>query len=130
DQGTRTAEWRTPEGRREALRGGAPPMKRRTFSACLGSAGAALLALCDPAPAGADLEDPKGHAARASDLTIAMEYDKARAELAKADPTSPAIILAKAVLALYEEDCDLAAALLARTDVGQMDEGRLIADVG
>lgn len=78
----------------------------------------------------ANLDDPKGYASRASDLTVAMEYDKARAELAKADPNSPAVVLAKARLALYEEDCDLAAALLARAEVGQADEGRLIADVG
>jgi len=53
----------------------------------------------------------------------------ARAELAKADPNSPAVILAKARLALYEEDCDLTAALLSR-DAGQIDEGRQLADVG
>lgn len=90
---------------------------------------AALLAVCGPSRAEAD-DDPKGYAARAYDLTLTMEYDKARAELAKADPNSPAVVLAKARLALHEEDCDLAAALLARAEIGQQEEGRLIADVG
>jgi hypothetical protein len=105
-------------------------MTKRRLLAGFVAAAAALLAVCGPSRAGADLEDPKGYASRASDLTVTMEYDKARAELAKADPNSPAVILAKARLALYEEDCDLAAALLARAEVGQADEGRLIADVG
>ncbi len=104
-------------------------MKQRFLSGIIASA-AALLAALGPSRAGADLDDPKGYASRANDLTIAMEYDKARAELGKADPNSPAVIVAKARLALYEEDCDLAAALLARADIGQVDEGRLIADVG
>jgi hypothetical protein len=91
---------------------------------------AALLAVIGPSRAGADADDPKGYAARANDFTVAMEYDKARAELSKADPNSPAVVLAKARLALYEEDCDLAAALLARAEIGQLDEGRLVADVG
>lgn len=103
-------------------------MKKR-FLGGLVAAAAALLSLCGPSRAGADLEDPKGYATRANDFTIAAEYDKARAELEKADPNSPAVVLAKARLALYEEDCDLAAALLARAEVGQVDEGRVIADV-
>jgi hypothetical protein len=68
-------------------------------------------------------------AARATDLIVALEYDKARAELAKADPNSPAVVLAKARLALYEEECDLAAVLTARQDLGQADDGRVVAEV-
>ena len=105
-------------------------MFRKRFLAGVVAAASALLAVCGPSRAVADLDDPKGYASRASDLTVALELDKARAELAKADPNSPAVVLAKARLALYEEDCDLAAALLARAEVGQVDEGRLIADVG
>jgi len=101
-------------------------MNRRFLTVAVASA-AALVAALGPSRAAADLD---GHAARANDFTIAMEYDKARAELAKADPNSPSVIVAKARLALYEEDCDLAAALLGRADLGQVDEGRLIADVG
>jgi hypothetical protein len=103
---------------------------RRRLSAMLVASAAALLAVCGPTRADADADDPKGYAARAGELTLAMDYDKARAELAKADPQSPAVILAKARLALYEEDCDLTTALLARSEVGQMEEGRLLADVG
>jgi hypothetical protein len=105
-------------------------MLRKRFLAGVVAAASALLAVCGPSRAVADLDDPKGYASRASDLTVALEFDKARAELAKADPNSPAVVLAKARLALYEEDCDLASALLARAEVGQIDEGRLIADVG
>ena len=63
-------------------------MKRpsmRQLRAPLVAACVAVLALCGPSRAEAD-DDPKGYAARASDLTITMDYDKARAELAKADP--------------------------------------------
>ena len=113
---------------------GSPPhagaTPSRTACRLLVVVAAALLAVCGPTRAEADGDDPKGYAARAGDLTLAMDYDKARAELAKADPQSPAVILAKARLALYEEDCDLTTALLARTEVAQMEEGRLIADVG
>ncbi|MDB4941384.1 MAG: hypothetical protein JWP97_918 [Labilithrix sp.] len=90
---------------------------------------ATLLALLGPARAGADVDDPHGYAGRANDFIVAAEYDKARAELAKADANSPAVTLAKARLALYEEDCDLAAALLGRSEVAQLDDGPLVADV-
>ncbi len=74
-------------------------------------------------------DDLLGHATRASELTIAMEYDKARAELAKADPDKTAVVLAKARLAIYEEECDLAVALLGRGDAAQTEEGRALADI-
>jgi hypothetical protein len=106
-------------------------MKMRTrFSAAVIGAASVLLAVCGPSQADADSGDPKGYAARASDFTVAMDYDKARAELAKADPNSPDVILAKARLALYEEDCDLTAALLTRSEIGQSEEGRILGDVG
>jgi hypothetical protein len=105
-------------------------VKNARFSAIAVASIAALLAVCGPTRAEADGDDPKGYAARAGDYTLAMDYDKARAELAKADPQSPAVVLAKARLALYEEDCDLTTALLGRSEVGQMEEGRLLADVG
>ncbi len=101
------------------------------FSAAIVGLVAALLATLGPSRAEADpTDDPKGHAARATDFILAEEYDKARAELAKADPNSFAVIVAKARLALYEEDCDLTAALLARSDAAQIDDGRQLADVG
>ena len=84
-----------------------------------------VFAVCAPSPASADPDV----AARATDLILAAEYDRARAELAKADPSSPSVVLAKARLALYEEDCDLAASLLSHKEAAGDDEGRLLADV-
>ena len=102
---------------------------RLRAGAALLALAASLLAVCGPTSAGAQADPGEAVAARANDLIIAMEYDKARAELAKADPNSPAVVMAKARLALYEEDCDLSAALMSRTDVAQTEEGRVLADV-
>lgn len=103
---------------------------RKSPAVVLLAVAASIFAVCAPATAIADGPDPgEGPATKASELTIAMEYDKARAELAKADPNSPSVVLAKARLALYEEDCDLAAALMGRHDVAQGEEGRIVADV-
>lgn len=102
---------------------------RASKAALICAFSAVLLAVCGPARVSAQADPGLLAAAYAGELTIAMEYDKARAELAKADPSSPAVVLAKARLALYEEDCDLAAALMGRGDVAQTDEGRLLADV-
>lgn len=104
-------------------------MTRVSRYAALLAGAAALLAVCGPSRAVAQADPGEAAAARANELTIAMEYDKARAELAKADPNSAAVSLAKARLALYEEDCDLAVALTARPDVGQTEDGRVVADV-
>ncbi len=79
-----------------------------------------------PAQAG-DLDTAR--AVRATELVIAGDYEKARAELAKADPNDLHVVLAKARLALYEEDCDLAAALLSRSDAAALEGGRDIADI-
>ncbi|MBN9164801.1 MAG: hypothetical protein BGO98_06675 [Myxococcales bacterium 68-20] len=102
--------------------------KRGTSIAIL-ALGAGLVAVCGPGRAVAQIDLAEGIAARANELVIAMEYDKARADLAKADPNSPSVVMAKARLALYEEDCDLAAALMSRNDVAQSEEGRVLADV-
>src|SRR4051812_10028598 len=86
------------------------------FALCGGTGGTAG-AITDPPPSAVAPPSPPAPpdrrpdpgdsaAARATELTTAMEYDKARAELAKADPNSPSVILAKARLALYEEECD------------------------
>jgi hypothetical protein len=93
--------------------------------------GAGLFAVGAPSRAIARYgEDPgEGAASRAGELTVAMDYDKARAELAKADPNSPPVVLAKARLALYEDDCDLAAALGSRPETAQNEDGRIVADV-
>lgn len=105
-------------------------MKRATRMLAMAIATAAsALAVCGPARVSAEDADPGGHAGRAGELTIALEYDEARAELAKADPTSPLVVLAKARLALYEEDCDLAAALMGHGEAALGEEGRVVADV-
>jgi hypothetical protein len=91
--------------------------------------GAGLLAVCGPSRALAEPDHGEAVAARANELIVAMEYDKARAELAKADPNSPSVVMAKARLALYEEDCDLSAVLMSRNDVADSEEGRVLADV-
>lgn len=110
---------------------------KRFFGMTL-AVGASLLAFCGATTNDVEAQDsdPGGYATRAMELTNAMELDKARAELAKADPNSPLVVLAKARLAVYEEDCDLAVALVGRNenllprrgdDSGE--EGRVIADV-
>jgi hypothetical protein len=93
--------------------------------------GTALLAFCGATTTNVEAQDsdPGGYAMRAMELTNAMELDKARAELAKADPNSPLVVLAKARLAVYEEDCDLAVALVGRNENLMGEEGRVVADV-
>jgi hypothetical protein len=92
---------------------------------------AALFAVCAPTTATADGSDPGlGAAGKAEDAIVALDYDKAREILAKADPNSPAVALAKARLALYEEDCDLAVAMSRGRDLstGSVD-GQIVGDV-
>jgi hypothetical protein len=110
--------------------GRARPSKRgRALLALVLTAAALLATLGESPPVRAQASDPGGHAARATELITAMEYDQARAELAKADPNDLRVVLAKARLALYEEDCDLAVALLARQDVSALDDGKVVTDV-
>jgi len=86
--------------------------------------------LYDSSNSAADSSDALGIAARARDLTVAMDFDGARAELARGDGAHPAVALAKARLALYEEQCDLAVTLTDRADVTRLgEEARMIADV-
>ena len=100
-------------------------------SAALVVAAAVLFAVCAPSAASADGSDPGiGAANRAEEQILGLEYDKAREILAKADPNSPAVGLAKARLALYEEDCDLAAALVSRHEVVAVGgDASVVADV-
>ena len=94
-------------------------------------AGLTLLALWPGAPrrAAADADDPDGHAAKATAHIIAHEYDEARAEPDRGDPDRLAIVLAKARLAIYEEECDLAVATLGRADAAKDDDGRALAEI-
>jgi hypothetical protein len=103
--------------------------KSKKKSIAILAALAGLFAATGPTRAEAQADPGEGAAMRAYELTNAMEYDKARAELAKADPNSPSVVVAKARLALYEEDCDLAVALMGHHDASQTEEGRMIADI-
>lgn len=105
----------------------APPIRIRRLAPLL-VVFAALFGVCGTTPARAQPNLDDARAFRATDFVLGAEYDKARAELAKADPNNPNVALAKARLALYEEDCDLAVALTSRPDVGQED-GKVVADV-
>ena len=69
------------------------------------------------------------HAARAADFTVGLDYDDARKELAASDPDSALIGLEKARLALYEGDCDGAAAILARPEIAKTEQGETLSDI-
>jgi len=78
----------------------------------------------DPGVARAD------HAARAAELTLGLDLDEARKEIAAAgDADDPAIALERGRLALYEADCDAAALVLARPELAKTDEGAALGDV-
>ncbi len=91
--------------------------------------GGCLLAIGVPHAATAQPDKGEGAAHRANELIVAMEYDKARAELDGADPSSPSVMTSKARLALYEEDCDLAVAILGRTDLALSEEARSLLEI-
>jgi|HubBroStandDraft_2_1064218.scaffolds.fasta_scaffold44030_2 hypothetical protein len=68
-------------------------------------------------------------ARRARELIVSMDLGEASRLLASADPDAAPVALERARLALYEMDCDAAAAILARPDVLRIDDGAAIADV-
>ena len=96
----------------------------RRFSAWALAAMAAL-AVGAPAPtrAQADL------ASAAEILTAGLDYDQARRALAAADANDPRVSLERARLAIYELDCDGAAAILSRSDVEHAPGGEALADI-
>jgi hypothetical protein len=53
--------------------------------------------------------------------TIGLDYDTARAVLAKADATSPQVALERARLAIYEGDCDGASVILSDPQIAKLD---------
>jgi hypothetical protein len=84
-----------------------------------------LLAVMLPAPTRAG-----GEAARVAEALIdGLDYDDARRELEGADPNDAAMSLERARLALYELDCDGAAAILARPEVQAVPGGEQLADI-
>lgn len=84
----------------------------------------ALVAACAvlARDAGAGVAQSSIDAARARAATIGLDLDVARAVLAKADGTDPEIGLERARLALYDGDCDGAAAILGDPHVAKLDQ--------
>ncbi|MGH7271008.1 MAG: hypothetical protein ACREJ3_11310, partial [Polyangiaceae bacterium] len=70
-----------------------------------------------------------GVADRARALIEGLDFDQARALLAKADPSDPRASLERSRLAIYELDCDGAAAILSRPDVEAQPGGESLADI-
>jgi hypothetical protein len=68
-------------------------------------------------------------AKRAQGLIAGLDYEDARKVLSGADPDAPPVALERARLALYELDCDQAAAITARADVQKLPGGEALADV-
>src|SRR3984957_8950335 len=89
-----------------------------------------LGALAALAIGGAAPSQARGHAAnRAGALIAGLDYDDARRVLASADADDPRVLLERARLAIYELDCDGAAAILARPEVEHVEGGQELADI-
>jgi len=84
-----------------------------------------LLAVMTPAPSRAG--DEVSRLAQA--LIAGLDYDEARGELADADQDDPQVCLERARLAIYQLDCDGAAAILARPEVQAVAGGDQLADI-
>jgi hypothetical protein len=85
----------------------------------------AALALAAPSPSRA-----QALAAREAQVLIAgLDYDEARRLLVSADGEDPAVAVERARLAIYELDCDGAAAILARPEVQKTEDGEQLADI-
>jgi hypothetical protein len=70
-----------------------------------------------------------GTAQVAQALIAGLDYEAARGELAEADPADPPAALERARLAIYQLDCDGAAAVLARPEVVAVPGGDALADI-
>ncbi|MGD0526353.1 MAG: hypothetical protein ABSE49_14475 [Polyangiaceae bacterium] len=84
-----------------------------------------LLASLTPAVTRAQSDD--AHRARA--LIAGLDYDDARKALTGAEVDDPAVALERARLAIYELDCDGAAAIFARPEVQKLEGGEQLADI-
>ncbi len=100
------------------------PLARLAFAASL-----ALLSFAAAVRADTPLTPSAEHAARAELLTLGLDFDEARKELAAGDPEDPAVAIERGRLALYEEDCDGAATILARPDLAKTEQGESLADI-
>jgi hypothetical protein len=68
-------------------------------------------------------------ATRARNATIEMDYPTARSILEGADPSDTVLALERALLAIYEGDCDTAVTILARPDLVNRPEALQLAEV-
>ena len=97
---------------------------RRPFSAwALGTL--AALAIGAPTPTRAQA-DP---ASNVEAMIDGLDYDEARHALAAVDANDPRVLLERARLAIYELDCDGAAAILSRPEVEHAPGGEALADI-
>jgi hypothetical protein len=85
-----------------------------------------LLALVAPGTSHAQQD---AAARRAQALIAGLDYDDARAALEGADGNDPSVAVERARLAIYELDCDGAAAILARPEVQKTEAGEQLADI-
>jgi hypothetical protein len=84
-----------------------------------------LLGVAAPATSAAQADVAR----RAQAFIAGLDYDDARHVLSAADPDSAAAALERARLAIYELDCDGAAAILARPEVQKIESGEMLADI-
>ena len=97
-------------------------MKKRLIFAAFG-------ALAMFSQGGANAALPRDRAVRAHELIEGLDLDEARNELAQASADDPNAAIEKARLAIYEEDCDGAVAILKRPELAASEEGRSLNDI-
>jgi hypothetical protein len=90
---------------------------------------AAFAALATFAQGGANAALPNNHAVRANQLIEGLDLDEARQELSQAAADDGDAAIEKARLAIYEEDCDGAVAILKRPELAATEEGRSLNEI-
>jgi hypothetical protein len=91
---------------------------------------AAALGMSSGAASGrVPLDGDAGRAQRARDATLELDVAAARSILSGADEADQVIAIERARLAIYEGDCDGAAAILARPDLSATAEGAHLGDI-
>jgi hypothetical protein len=91
----------------------------------LSFAGLALSTLVTPG----SLRAQSDAALHARTLIAGLDYEEARKVLTSADGDDPSVAVERARLAIYELDCDGAAAILARPEVQKTEPGEELADI-
>jgi hypothetical protein len=96
---------------------------RAIAMAALAGASAVAASGASPARAAVPTGGDEGRAARAREAILELDVVGARKILEGADVSDPLLALERARLAVFEGDCDFAAALLSRSDLSQTAEG-------